>query len=103
MLPAGACVVLAHPFRVGMTVMDPSLLFGIEAYNGGTDAPRNRLAADLAAAYGKPVTAGSDCHSIHGAAKGGIETPRSICTPQDLSAVLRSGDYRLYTAEKGAL
>ena len=99
LLPPEACVVLAHPFRVGMTVMDPAPLFGIEVHNGGTDPLRNRLAACFASDFGKPVTAGSDCHSIAGAVRGGIETPRPIRTPRELSEVLRSGDYRLCLGE----
>ena len=99
LLPPEACVVLAHPFRVGMTVMDPAPLFGIEVYNGGTDPVRNRLAADFAAAYGFPTTAGSDCHSLHAAARGGIETDTPIRTPQELAATLRCGQYRIFTRE----
>ncbi len=96
LLPESACVVLAHPFRVGMTVMDPTLLFGIEADNGQTDPRRNALAAKFAADFGKPVTSGSDCHCLEHTAKGGIETERAIRTPRDLVEVLRSGAYRLY-------
>ena len=98
-LPENACVVLAHPFRVKMTVMDPAPLFGIEAHNGLTEPFRNAMAEDYARHFGKPVTAGSDCHSIAGAVRGGIETPRPIRTPRELSEVLRSGDYRLCLGE----
>ena len=96
LLPPEACVVLAHPFRVGMTVMEPSDLFGIEAHNGGTESLRNRLAAEFAAEKGLPVTAGSDCHHLDHACRGGIETSEKIRTPRDLSRALRSGAYRLY-------
>ena len=95
-LPENACVVLAHPFRVRMTVIDPAPLFGIEGYNGLTEPYRNRMAEEYAAHYGKPVTAGSDCHHRDHACKGGIESPRLIRTPRDLTDVLRSGDYTLY-------
>ena len=61
-LPDTACVVLAHPFRVKMTVMDPALLFGIEVYNGLTEPYRNAMAEDYARHFGKAMTAGSDCH-----------------------------------------
>ena len=96
LLPEDACVVLAHPFRVGMTVMDPTPLFGIEAHNGLTEPFRNAMAEDYAARFGKAMTAGSDCHHPTHACKGGIETSRLIRTPRDLTAVLRSGDYALY-------
>ena len=95
-LPGNACVVLAHPFRVGMTVMDPAPLFGIEAHNGLTEPFRNRMAEDYAARFAKPLTAGSDCHHRDHACKGGILTNRPIRTPVDLTDVLRSGDYTLY-------
>ncbi len=94
-LPEEACVVQAHPFREGMTVIDPSPLFGIEAWNGGTDPRRNALAAQYARDFGKPMTSGSDFHHESHLARGGIETDRPIRTPRDLTAVLRSGDYRL--------
>ena len=95
-LPENACVVLAHPFRVNMTVIDPAPLFGIEAHNGLTEPYRNRMAEDYAAHFGKAVTSGSDCHHPTHTCKGGIETPHVIRTPRDLTDVLRSGEYRLY-------
>ena len=96
LLPAHACVVLAHPFRVRMTVMDPSPLFGIEGHNGLTEPFRNQMAMDYAARFGKPVTSGSDCHHESHAARGGIETPHLIRTPHELADVLREGSYTLY-------
>ena len=95
-LPENACVVLAHPFRVKMTVMDPAPLFGIEAHNGLTEPYRNQMAEAYATHYGKPMTSGSDCHHRDHTCKGGIETPRLIRTPRDLTDVLRSGEYTLY-------
>ena len=99
LLPEHACVVLAHPFRVNMTVMDPTLLFGIEAHNGLTEPFRNQMAEDYAARFGKALTSGSDCHHPTHACKGGIETDRIIRTPRDLTDVLRSGDYTLYRGQ----
>jgi len=96
LLPENACVVLAHPFRLRMTIMDPAPLFGIEAHNGLTEPHRNRQAELFARFCGKPVTSGSDCHHRDHACKGGIETPHSIRTPRDLTDVLRSGEYTLY-------
>ena len=96
LLPEHACVVLAHPFRVNMTVMDPTLLFGIEAHNGLTEPFRNQMAEDYAARFGKALTSGSDCHHPTHACKGGIETDRIIRTPRDLTDVLKSGKYGLY-------
>ena len=95
-LPENACVVLAHPFRVNMTVIDPTPLFGIEAHNGLTEPYRNRMAEEYATHFGKPMTSGSDCHHPDHAARGGIETPQIIRTPRDLTDVLWSGNYTLY-------
>ena len=95
LMPEGVCVVHAHPFRLGMEVADPTGLFGIEAYNGGTERFRNEMAREYARHYGLPVTSGSDIHSTARLAKGGIETEHKINTPEDLVKVLRSGEYKL--------
>ena len=95
LMPADACVVHAHPFRDDMIVQTPRGLFGIEVYNGGTDSFRNDLARQFAEHYGMPMTSGSDIHGWNRLAKGGIMTERRIRTPEDLSAVLRSGEYSL--------
>lgn len=100
LLPENACVVLAHPFRVRMTVMDPTPLFGIEAHNGLTEPFRNHMAAEYAARFEKPVTSGSDCHHLDHAAKGGIITNHTIKTPKELTDVLRSGEYTLYRGKE---
>jgi len=42
---------------------------GVEVANGHMLARANQLAADFALRYGKPVTAGSDSHTLHGAGK----------------------------------
>lgn len=94
-VPEGACVVQAHPFRNNMTVREPGALFGIEAYNGEMEPFRNRMAKAFAEHYGKPMTSGSDLHVSNDFAKGGIVTPRRIATSADLRDVLRSGDYGL--------
>jgi hypothetical protein len=78
-----------------MTVADPRNLFGLEVFNGGTEAFRNRLARMYAEHYGMPMTSGSDVHELERLAKGGIQTEVKIQTPEDLVAVLRSGHYTL--------
>ena len=95
LLPETVCVVQAHPFRNDMTVADPRNLFGLEVFNGGTEAFRNRLARIYAEHYGMPMTSGSDVHELERLAKGGIQTEVKIQTPEDLVAVLRSGNYAL--------
>lgn len=95
MLPKEVCVVQAHPFRDDMVVQDPSPLFGLEVYNGGTDPFRNDLARRYAEHYGLAMTSGSDVHGTDRLAKGGILTPQKIQTPADLISVLRHGNYTL--------
>ncbi len=95
LLPSNACVVHAHPFRNGMTVRDPAPIWGIEVHNGGTDAFRNELANTFATHYGKGMTSGSDFHEEGALARGGIITEAKIQTPEDLTDVLRSGNYSL--------
>lgn len=94
-LPKQACVVQAHPFRNNMTVRDPERLFGIEVFNGGTEPFRNEMAEIFAKHYEKAMTSGSDCHSRHAVAKGGIITEQKICSSADLVNILRSGKYSL--------
>jgi predicted metal-dependent phosphoesterase TrpH len=48
---------------------------GIEVTNGHMLSRANRLAADFAERYCKPVTAGSDSHSLHGAGRTWTEVP----------------------------
>jgi len=94
-LPDGAVVVQAHPFRDNMTVCDPAPLFGIEGYNAGTDPFRNEMAKIFAAHYHKKITSGSDLHNQDALAKGGIQTLRKIVCPKDLVAVLKDGAYSI--------
>ena len=92
-LPEDVCVVQAHPFRLNMTVCDPTPLFGIEIHNGCTEPFRNELAEIYAKHYGKAMTSGSDFHCPEHLARGGILTGHKICTPADLISTLRSGAY----------
>ena len=78
-----------------MVVANPKGLFGIEAFNGGTEPFRNELARQFAGHYGLAMTSGSDIHDRNRLAKGGIMTEHQIQTPEDLISVLRSGEYCL--------
>ena len=77
-MPDYALVVQAHPFRDKMTVIDPTPIFGIEVYNGGTDNFRNEMAKIYAEHYGKAMTSGSDCHGDSAVGKGGIITKEKL-------------------------
>lgn len=94
-LPDDAVVVQAHPFRNNMVICDPSPLFGIEAFNGGTEDFRNEMAKTFAAHYNKPVTSGSDYHGKKHFASGGIATETKILTQKDLIKTLRNGNYKI--------
>lgn len=99
LMPEGVCVVQAHPFRDDMAVADPRGLFGLEVHNGGTEKFRNHMARLYAEHYGLAMTSGSDIHGTDRLGKGGIITQRKIETPEDLSAILRSGEYTLIENE----
>lgn len=66
-------IVQAHPFRVHMTPAPPSLLDGMEIYNGN---PRhdssNHLAEKYARDNGLKMLSGSDFHQVQDAARGGV-------------------------------
>ena len=98
-LPDTAVVVQAHPFRDNMTVCNPSPLFGIEVYNGGTESFRNEMAKIFAKHYEKAMTSGSDVHCEKHIARGGIISVEKINTSKELADVLRSGKYSLIEKE----
>ena len=98
-LPDTAVVVQAHPFRDNMTVCNPSPLFGIEVYNGGTESFRNEMAKIFAKHYEKAMTSGSDVHCEKHIARGGIISVVKINTSKELADVLRSGKYSLIEKE----
>ena len=99
-LPPETIVVQAHPFRNGMTVSDPSCLFGIEVNNGGTDATRNALAESFAEFYGKSKLSGSDFHTRSHLAKGGIIFDTNPESYAELISDLKEGKYSLIRSKK---
>ena len=93
----GLWVVQAHPFRNGMTVMNPKYLDGVEVFNGhpGWES-RNYLADELAHRYGLIRTSGADFHHPpHTADVAGIMTDAPITSEQAVVEVLKSGAYTL--------
>lgn len=75
----GIAIVQAHPFRPGLTPAPPSLLDGIEVFNGN---PRhdssNHLALKYAEENGLIGISGSDFHRPQDVARGGIVTKEKI-------------------------
>ena len=99
---SGALMVQAHPFRNAMTIVNPTLLDGMEVFNG-TPTPAHEARLDVAnlwaKRYGLIRTSGSDFHGHiypdSPVAAGGILTDEPITTPEQLLHTLRSGCYDL--------
>ncbi|MGM9643138.1 MAG: PHP domain-containing protein [Eubacteriales bacterium] len=87
----------AHPFRDFMQVVNPTLLDGIEIFNGNpTQDSRNDIARSWAERFGLLGTSGSDYHTTReGAFAGGIITDEPITSNEQLLKVLRSGKFEL--------
>ena len=94
---SGMLVVQAHPFRNGITIVNPALLDGMETFNGTPSYDgRNRVADAWAQQYGLIRTSGSDFHNPDQRGYGGILTSAAIRTGEELVSVLKSGNYTLH-------
>ncbi len=92
----GVLVVQAHPFRPNMTIDEPSMLDGVEAFNGN---PRHnsRNGEALAFAYDhrlRPLS-GSDCHQAEDLGRGGILVEKPVVTSRQLRDLIAANEYRL--------
>ena len=93
----GMLVVQAHPFRNGITIVNPALLDGMETFNGTPSYDGRNLVADAwAQQYGLIRTSGSDFHNPDQRGYGGILTSAAIRTGEELVSVLKSGNYILH-------
>lgn len=93
----GLLIVQAHPFRNGMTIVDPAYLDGMETFNGHTGHhSRNPIADEWAKMNGLLRTSGTDFHHAHQSGVAGILTDTPIVNGAQLCAVLKSGDYTLH-------
>lgn len=80
----------AHPFRIGMVVSRPSLLDGVEVYNGNMrHNSNNTLALTYARLNRLLMTSGSDFHEDEDLARGGILFSRHIATEAELVDAFR--------------
>lgn len=97
---AGMLVIQAHPFRNTMTIRDPSLLDGIEVFNGhpGHDS-RNDIANLWADKFSLRKTSGTDFHQDKHHPDAGITTDYPICDGETLLRTLRDGTYGLIRGE----
>ena len=86
----------AHPFRNGMTVVDPGILFGVEVKN---THPRHDSRNDIALAWAEKYhlhkISGSDCHRVQDLATSAIVTDFPVKDISDLVHVLRSDLYTI--------
>ncbi|MBQ7120968.1 MAG: PHP domain-containing protein [Clostridia bacterium] len=86
----------AHPFRIGMTVVDPELLDGVEVYNGhGDHDSRNDIALKWAEKHGLRKLSGSDFHGNLSLEPGGIYFEEYLTDSKQVAEALRSGKYTL--------
>ncbi len=105
----GGIVVQAHPFREEAHIPEvrvfPEYVDAIEGINAMHSNPMNaesyrpdwnEKAIALAKQFGKPITAGSDAHSIN-LTGGGIVTRTPINKPDDLIRLLKSNEIYLLT------
>lgn len=96
---AGGLFFQAHPFRNNMRVTKPSLLDGIEVYNGHSgQESRNDIANMWADKFGLMKISGTDYHHDDHVIGAGIETAEPITDNKQLVEVLRSGNYTLIRA-----
>ncbi len=96
----GVLVIQAHPFRLGMKIVDHGCIDGAEVFNGEAGDVANDTAEFWAkrCAFEHPgfiLTSGSDHHRADQPAVGGIETEAPITTMDELCEVLRSGEYTI--------
>lgn len=96
-------IIQAHPFRPNMLRADPSLLDGVEVYNGN---PRhnasNHLSLEFARENKLKMLSGSDFHQIDDLARGGIMLPERITeTSQLVEIIKKDGILELIRNESG--
>ena len=95
---SGMLIFQAHPFRNGMSVIDPKYLDGVEVFNGHFGhASRNKIAVAWADMYGLKRTSGTDFHEAKHICCGGILTDFPITTVEELVEVLKNENYELLT------
>lgn len=96
---AGGLLFQAHPFRNSMRITKPSILDGIEVYNGHSgQESRNDIANMWADKFGLRKLSGTDYHHDHHVIGAGIETEQPITDTHQLVEILLSGKYELIRA-----
>lgn len=91
----------AHPFRIGMTVVDPDMLDGVEVYNGhGDHYSRNTVANKWAEMHGLRKLSGSDFHGNLSLEPGGVYFDEYLTDSKQVAEALREGKYSLKIYEE---
>lgn len=86
----------AHPFRIGMTVVDPELLDGVEVYNGhGDHNSRNSIAFKWAELHSLRKLSGSDFHGNTSLEPGGVYFEEYLADSKQVAKALKDGKYQL--------
>lgn len=92
----GLIIFEAHPFRRKMTIIDPSLVDGIEVYNANPDHDSNN---DLAFIWAKKhclkVISGTDYHGKFGNFTGGVYFEKKPQNEKELLTLLKENKYRV--------
>ncbi len=92
----GLLIYQAHPFRNGITIVNPKYLDGYEIFNGniGHDS-RNDIAEAWAKKHALPGISGSDLHKPQHVICAGITTDELITNNEQLLQVLTEKNYQL--------
>lgn len=93
---AGILLVQAHPFREDMTIVDWTLLDGVETENGNPSHNSNNPIADAwAERHGLLKTSGNDYHGDFSEKMCGIRTAEPLRDISHLLKLMRAGRYEL--------
>ncbi len=97
----GLLIYQAHPFRRGMTIVDPNLLDGLEIYNSHPrHDSRNEIAEQWAVRFNLAPIGGSDCHQSQDVAGSGILINRAIQDMSELMQILQAREYAILYNQK---
>ena len=92
----GLIIFQAHPFRRKMTVIDPTLIDGIEVYNANPDYDSNNELAELwAKKYSLKTISGTDYHGKFGSFTGGVYFLKRPENEKELLELLKNQQYRV--------
>lgn len=103
---AGGLAFAAHPYRwwSGLGVKNVIDDFdGIEALNGRSTRGSNKKSLALAHRIGKPMSAGSDSHTILSIGDGYVEIPDTCRTWQDVIEALRAKQAVPHSRDRGIM